>query len=41
MADEVKFVAIATEPCIGVPVVAGDALHLGLSHGTVVVILTV
>lgn len=41
MANEVEFVAVATKTCIGVPVVAWDALHLGLCHGAVVVVLAV
>lgn len=41
VADKVELVAVATETSVGVPVVAGDALHLGLGHGAVVVILAV
>ena len=41
VADEVEFVAVATETGVGVPIVARDALHLGLGHGAVVVILAV
>ena len=41
MADEVEFVAVATETGIGVPIVAWDALHFGLRHSAVVVILAV
>ena len=41
MANELKFVAVTTETSIGVPVIAGDALHFGLCHGAVVVVLAV
>ena len=41
VADELKFGAVATETSIGIPVVARDALHLGLCHGAVVVVLAV
>ena len=41
MADELKFGAITTETSIGVPLIAWDALHLGLRHGAVVVVLAV
>ena len=41
MADELEFGAVATKACIGVPIVAWDALHLGLGHGAVVVVFAV
>lgn len=41
MADELEFGAVATETCIGVPLIARDALHFGLRHGAVVVVLAV
>lgn len=41
MADELEFSAVTTETSIGIPVIARDALHLGLCHGAVVVILAV
>ena len=41
MANELEFCAVTTETSIGVPVIAGDALHLGLCHGAVVVVLAV
>ncbi len=41
VADEVEFIAVATETGIGIPIVARYALHLGLGHGAVVVILAV
>lgn len=41
MANELEFVAVTTETSIGIPVIAWDALHLGLCHGAVVVVLAV
>lgn len=41
MANELEFVAVTTETGIGVPVVARNALHLGLRHGAVVVVFAV
>ena len=41
MADEIKLFAVAAKPCVGVPIVTGDALHLGLGHGAVVVLLAI
>lgn len=41
MADELEFGAVATETGIGIPVIARYALHLGLRHGAVVVVLAV
>ena len=41
VADELKFGAVTTETSIGIPVIAGDALHFGLRHGAVVVVLAV
>ena len=41
MANEFELVAVASEACAGVPVVARDALHFSLRHGAVVVVLAV
>ncbi len=41
MADEFELVAVASEACARVPVVARDALHFSLRHGAVVVVLAV
>ena len=41
VADELEFGAVTTETSIGVPLIARDALHLGLRHGAVVVVLAV
>lgn len=41
VADELEFGAVATETSIGVPLIAWNALHLGLRHGAVVVVLAV
>jgi len=41
VANELEFGAITTETSIGVPLIARDALHLGLCHGAVVVVLAV
>ncbi len=41
MANKLEFVAVTTETSIGIPVIAGYALHLGLCHGAVVVVLAI
>jgi len=38
MANEVELGAVASKASAGVPIVARDALHLGLGHGAVVVV---
>ena len=41
VADEVEFVAVATESGVHIPLVPGNAVHLDLGHDRVVVILAV
>ena len=41
VANELEFGAVTTETSIGVPVIAWDALHLGLRHGAVVIVFAV